>query len=152
MTESSFDTLALVNRFQVKMENDIDLGFWSSVSGLDVTWGLAEYRAGDLGNSRMYFPGATKFTDIVLTRAACADTEKVRAWLSKQSIKASTKKSSGTIMLGSSENVAVMSWELKNVMPLKWAIEKFDASASKVAIETLTLAHEGFLDDETKFG
>jgi phage tail-like protein len=42
-----------------------------------------------------------------------------------------------------------MSWELKGIVPTKWSITGFDASASKVATETLELAHHGFLDDET---
>ncbi|MEU9132735.1 phage tail protein [Kitasatospora sp. NPDC048540] len=148
---TTFDSLGLANRFQVKLDGatNIDLGFWSTVGGLDVTWGLCEYRAGDSGNSRLYYPGSTKYSDIVLTRAACAQSQTVQDWLSQGSL--SLQKWSGTIYLGNTETQAIMTWTLINVMPLKWAIEKFDASASKVAIETLTLAHEGFLKDDTKF-
>jgi phage tail-like protein len=157
MPETNFDTLAVANRFQVTIDdNTIDLGLWSSVSGLDVTWGLCEYRAGDAGNQRWFYPGSTKYSDIQLTRAACADTVTVQTWLSGLSKKSGTQaaRTSGSIKLLSSDLTqgAVASWTLKNVMPLKWAIEKFDASQSKVALETLTLAHEGFLSDETATG
>jgi phage tail-like protein len=143
---SNFDTLALANRFMVVLDT-IDLGYWASVSGLDVQWELCPYRAGDAGNQKIYFPGATKYSDIQLTRAACADSQKVQTWLSQRSCQKSVTKSSGTIYLGASDNTNLMQWQLVNVMPLKWSIDKFDASASKVAIETLTLAHEGFLAD-----
>lgn len=155
---TNFDTLAVANRFQVTIDDGtIDLGLWSSVSGLDVTWGLCEYRAGDAGNARWFYPGSTKYSDIQLTRAACADTMKVQQWLSGLSTaqNGSQKgRTSGTINLLSADlsQSAVANWTLKNVMPLKWAIEKFDASQSKVALETLTLAHEGFLNDETATG
>ncbi|WP_331730317.1 phage tail protein (plasmid) [Kitasatospora sp. NBC_00070] len=146
---TTFDSLALANRFQVVLDGEIDLGYWSTVSGLDVSWTLCEYRAGDAGNSRLFYPGATKYSDVQLTRAACADSQTVQRWLSSGSL--SLQKWSGTIYLGNTEAQSVMTWTLINVMPLKWAIEKFDANASKVAIETLTLVHEGFLADDRKF-
>ncbi|MET7390778.1 phage tail protein [Streptomyces sp. NPDC005529] len=149
---SNLDQLALANRFKVVLEeDDIDLGYWSSVSGLDVSWGLCEYRSGDSGNQRAYFPGATKYSDVVLQRAACQDTVKVQNWLKQCSFTNSRKRFTGVIELGDSENKVIAGWTLVNVMPLKWAVEKFEASASKVAMETLTLVHEGFLGDDTKF-
>jgi len=48
-----------------------DLGSWAKVDGLDVSWDIAEYRAGDGGNYRWYFPGNTKYSNIKLARAAC---------------------------------------------------------------------------------
>ncbi len=66
------------NRFSLTIDGNIDLGFWSSVSGLDVNWSVAEYRAGDTGNAQ---PAPAKYSDIQLARAACADTVKVQAWL-----------------------------------------------------------------------
>ncbi|WP_051942345.1 phage tail protein [Streptacidiphilus rugosus] len=149
---TNFDGLALANRFKVVLDDGkIDLGYWSTAGGLDVSWELCQYRAGDTGNGRTYYPGFTKYSDIVLTRAACLDSQKVRAWLSDKSIKNSIAKSTGEIYLANSEGQMVMSWKLMAVMPLKWAVDKFDASASKVAIETLTLTHEGFLDDSATF-
>ncbi len=49
---------------------------------------------------------------------------------------------------GSDPTTKISTWNLIAVMPLKWAVEKIDASTSVVALETLTLAHEGFLHDE----
>ncbi|MGW6262338.1 phage tail protein [Streptomyces sp. NPDC055085] len=141
-----FDSLALTNRFSVVLDGDINLGYWSSVRGLDVTWNLCEYRSGDAANSRLFYPGSTKYSDIQLSRAACADSQTVQAWLSSCSI--STQKWSGTIYLADSDQQAVISWNLYNLMPLSWKLETpLDASQSKVAIENLTLAHEGFLND-----
>lgn len=147
---ATFDSLALANRFSVVLDGDINLGYWSSVRGLDVTWNLCEYRAGDAANSRLFYPGSTKYSDIQLSRAACADSQTVQQWLTTCSI--STQKWSGTIYLANSEQQAVVSWNLYNVMPLSWKLETpLDASQSKVAIETLSLAHEGFLDDNRTF-
>src|SRR5918912_591031 len=51
--------LGLALRFAVTIDGK-DLGNWSKVEGLDVTWDIAEHRVGDGGNFRYYFPGADK--------------------------------------------------------------------------------------------
>jgi len=139
--------LGLANRFKVKIDNgSYDLGSWAKVDGLDVKWDLAEYRSGDGGNNRWYFPGNTSYSHIKLTRAACEDTKTVKEWLSKTSFTHEVQ--SGTIELLDSEGKPVADWNLRAVMPANWKIEGFDAGASKVAQETLELVHLGFLDDD----
>ena len=72
--------LALANRFTVKVDapGEVDLGSWAKAEGLDVTFDVVEYRAGDCGNERWYAPGFTKYSTVKLTRAVSPDTEKVR--------------------------------------------------------------------------
>lgn len=146
----SDDTLlGLANRFTVVVDGH-DLGSYAKCEGLDVAWEVADYRAGDNGNDHWYFPGVTKYSSIKLTRAACKDSEQVKSWLSETSNK--HKPGTGTITLFDSHSEKVMSWNLRAVMPTKWAITSFEAGASKVAQETLELEHMGFLDDEFKLG
>jgi len=45
----SKESLGLVNRFKVEIGGH-ELGNWSKCEGLDVSWGTADYRAGDAGN------------------------------------------------------------------------------------------------------
>ncbi|HWS47384.1 MAG TPA: phage tail protein [Acidimicrobiia bacterium] len=150
MPLSDTTKIGLANRFKVKIDNGTyDLGSWAKVDGLEVTWDLAEYRAGDGGNNRWYFPGNTKYQTIKLTRAACEDTKKVKEWLTDTSFK--HKPQAGTITLFDSNVEEVMSWDLKAVVPAHWKIEGFDAGASKIAQETLELTHAGFLDDEISY-
>ena len=142
--------LAMANRFTVDISNGkYNLGSWSQVEGLDVKWDLAEYRAGDSGNERWYFPANTHYSVVHLTRAASAESLQVRAWLDSTSFK--WEPQIATVWLHDSSAAKVMSWELKQVMPVRWAITGFDAGASKVATETLELNHRGFLADEMKF-
>ena len=48
MPLSDTTKIGLANRFKVKIDNGTyDLGSWAKVDGLEVTWDLAEYRAGD---------------------------------------------------------------------------------------------------------
>lgn len=140
--------IGLANRFVVSMsgKEEYNLGSWTKADGLDVSWDVAEYRMGDGGNDRLYFPGNTKYTPIRLSRGVSEETEKVKQWLSKNSWEMEVF--AGYIALFSSAATKVTDWNLRDVMPSKWAITTFDAGASSVAIETLELVHRGFLDDE----
>jgi phage tail-like protein len=142
-------TVAMANRFVVYIDKgDYDLGSWSKVQGLDVQWDVAEYRAGDAGNDRWYFPGNTKYQTVKLERAACPDSETVRKWLSETSFKWQAQ--TGAIRLFDANGSRVMEWTLRDVMPTKWSMAGFEAGQSRVALETLELHHRGFLDDEIK--
>ncbi|CRK58383.1 hypothetical protein [Alloactinosynnema sp. L-07] len=154
MALSDASKIGLANRFIVTMSGKeiYNLGSWYKADGLDVTWDVAEYRAGDNGNDRFYYPGNTKYSNVKLTRAVSEETKTVREWLSKNSFE--HEKFVAKIELrGSKQGDAVITdWELRDVMPVKWAIAGFDAGASQVSLETLELAHLGFLEDLIKLG
>jgi phage tail-like protein len=142
--------LGLSNRFKVDVNpGNRSLGSWAKVEGLDVTWEVPDYRAGDQGNFRWLFPGKTTYSNVKLTRSAVKDdTKSVKEWLEENSV--NFKPSEITITLNDAQHKAVMDWTCKNCIVLKWSVQGFDAGASKVALETLEFSHRGFLDDETK--
>jgi phage tail-like protein len=142
--------LGMANRFTVEISNgQYNLGSWAQVDGLDVKWDVAEYRAGDAGNNRWYFPANTHYSVVKLTRAASAESKAVRDWLDSTSFKWQAQ--TATVKLHDSAGKPLdVEWDLKNVMPVRWSITGFDAWASRVATETLELAHLGFLADEMK--
>jgi phage tail-like protein len=139
--------LGMANRFRVKIDNTPwDLGSWAQVDGLDVKWDVAEYRAGDAGNDRWYFPANTHYSVVKLTRAASAESKQVRSWLESTSFKWTPQ--TGKIELLDAASQPVTDWELRHVMPVRWSITGFEAGASRVATETLELAHMGFLQEQ----
>lgn len=146
MPLSDASKLGLANRFSVTMDfAAYDLGSWSRAEGLSVTWHLAEYRAGDAGNARWYFPGSTEYSPVKLTRAASEESKTVKRWLTETSFR--WKPFTGHIVLHGSGGEPILDWTLRHVMPVRWQITGFDAMASQVAVETLELAHQGFLED-----
>ncbi|MFB7056447.1 phage tail protein [Streptomyces vinaceus] len=146
MSFSENTKLALANRFQVELDGGrVLLGSWAQVQGLEVTWKVADYRAGDSGNDRWFFPGFTEYPALKLTRAACTDSVRVKSWLSENSF--GSQATTGTIKLLDPNNQEVIRWDLKSIVPMKWSIVGFEAGTSKVALETLELQHNGFLDD-----
>jgi phage tail-like protein len=140
--------LALANRFKVKViaPNEIDLGSWARAEGLDVTFDVIEYRAGDSWNQRWYSPGMTKYSTVKLSRAVSPQTKDVHKWVSDTA--KSHQPGLMVVTLMDSANAEVFEWEMRSAMPAKWAIAGFDATASKLAVEQLDVVHLGFLDDD----
>jgi phage tail-like protein len=141
--------IGLGNRFFVQASpGNWDLGSWSKVDGLDVTWEVPDYRMGDQWNQRLFAPANTKYTAVKMTRAAeKKDSKTVRDWLAKNSMQHDI---GGWIKieLRDSFNKPVIDWTLRNAVVKKWGLTTMDAGSSTVAIETLEIEHEGFLDDD----
>jgi phage tail-like protein len=147
--------VGLANRFKVTIvPGDHDLGSFQKAEGLDVTWDMPDYRAGDGGNQRWFFPANTKYTSVKLIRAVSDDSMKVREWLTQNSFSFSTQRLDVKIELFDStgKEPAVLFWELHNAQPKKWSINNMDAGASTISVETLEFDHEGFLEDHTTIG
>jgi len=128
-----------------------NLGSWSKVAGLSVKWDLAEHR---VGNSDRYFKfaGVPKFDKLKLSRAAeSAGTTSVKAWLEEVARSGGTAES-GSLQMLTAAGTPVTSWTLKEMFPVTWQISEFDASSSKVAIETLEIVYGGFLTFTYQYG
>jgi phage tail-like protein len=141
--------VSMSHRFVVLLDNSTyDLGTWYRVSGLQVKWKPCEYRVGDKGNQFWVLPGNTEYQNIKLSRAACADSQIVQAWLASTSL--NPVPHSGVIMLMSYGGIPVVHWRLNEFFPISWSIVDLDADQAKPSIETLELAHSGFLYDESE--
>jgi phage tail-like protein len=139
-------SLGMVHHFTVRVDDSsYDLGDWSKASGLTVNWEVCQHRAGDQGNAIWLFPGNTKYETIKLTRAACKDSASVQKWLADTS--KTPKALSGAVALVDAAGDVIVRWPLTQFFPIGWAISEFEAGTSRVATETLTLAHAGFLND-----
>jgi phage tail-like protein len=139
--------VSMSHHYTVLIDNvAYDLGGWSRAGGLQVTWHQLEHREGDQGNYVHYLPGATTYEPITLSRAASAYSRMVQLWLVQTSRFPSPQ--SGTIQLVDCTGVALVQWRLTEFFPISWSIDTFDAAAAKPAIETLKLAHTGFLEDD----
>jgi phage tail-like protein len=101
---------------------------------------------GDQGNQSWIIPGTTKYSNIKLSRAACIQSNVVQMWLAQTSTDPTPL--SGAISLVTMGNlIPLVVWQLNEFFPIAWSISDFDAEQGKPAIETLELAHGGFLFD-----
>jgi phage tail-like protein len=146
LVDGMFNLRGDSSRFRVEFDDgEYDLGAWSRASGLSVKWDLVEYRRGDY-NHVWTAPGIAKYSNISLSRATCTDSQFVQDWLSKTSKE--PKVFSGSIKLLDWMGIPLCEWKLTQFIPIGWKIADFDTKAATVVIETLDLAHTGFLDDD----
>jgi phage tail-like protein len=139
--------VGMSHRFTVLIDNaSYTFGDWSKVTGLTVSWNQIEYRVGDRGNQVWYFPGTTKYEPITLSRAAGPYSRIVQQWLKQTSV--NPQPQSGIVQLVDYVGSPIVQWRLNEFFPIAWSVEQFDAAGAKPAIETLKLAHTGFLPDE----
>jgi phage tail-like protein len=138
------------SRFLVVIDDSkYDLGAWSRVSGLAVTWDAMEYRVGD-STYLWSAPGVRKFSKISLSRATCPDSSLVQEWLAETVKK--PKLYSGCIKLLDWAGLPLCEWRLTSFVPVGWKIADFETKAATIVMETLDLAHTGFLDDDVSLG
>jgi phage tail-like protein len=139
--------IGMGHHFSVIIDNpSYDLGTWSRASGLQVSWNLVEHRVGDQGNQAWIVPGTTKYANIKLSRAACIDSNVVQMWLAQTSTNP-TPLSGAISLVTMGDLIPLVVWQLNEFFPIAWSISDFDAEQGKPAIETLELAHGGFLFD-----
>ena len=151
-TETAAQRSLLAHRFVVSANNcEVDLGSWSKATGLDVTFDLAEYRSGYHANSfRRRLRASFNNGTVTLSRAASSESALVQDWLAQLAQSLDTATLHITLIDDSGEPVA--SWELTGVVPLHWQISAFETGQSKVATETLVIAHEGFVVERSTPG
>ncbi len=157
MALSQTALLGMSMRFQVVVD-DHDLGSWSSCKGLNVTF--KHTKVNELGQHEYssFIPGRAEYSTVVLQRALeKGDWDKTRKYLAKVSAAdwmldtavlggLGGGGSSACIALHDAKLGEVATWTLANVLPAAWKGPALDAAGKQVALETLELCHEGFLD------
>jgi phage tail-like protein len=148
LAEFVFDQVGMTHRFVVQIDDsEYDLGSWARAAGLTVNWAKCEYRLGD-DNDVAFFPGNASYSNIKLSRAACSDSGTVQKWLAATS--QAHVPLSGAIYMVDFAGMPTVTWELKQFFPIAWSIDEFASGGAKPAVETLELAHTGFLHDEAR--
>jgi phage tail-like protein len=145
-TTSDEAKLALACRFDVTIHGH-DLGGWAECSDLSVKFD--DFKVEELGNNGFVrlLPGKCTYTPVRLKRAmTTGNWQNTVDWLAEvQQLPHETQTAS--IILRDAWGNVVATWGLQGVYPLKWTGPSLSASDQKVAIETLELAHEGFLPE-----
>lgn len=150
MSMSVSAMLGLTTRFRVTVDG-VDLGGWAKCSGLAVEFKTQRVKEGGNYESQPILADCLEYPNITLVRAMnAADSNRVQAWLrSKVSgwVNAVSSGGGGTaeITLFDAKVQPVTSWSLRNVYPAKWDGPELSAETFGIAVEKLTLVHEGFL-------
>lgn len=149
LLSSSTFPYGLAMRFQVSVD-DLDLGAWSACKGLKVELTVSRVLQGGNYWYETVLPEQIKYSNVTLERAVHPqDSQAVQAWLQQVATEwhndTSYTPGTATITLLGAYGQEVMSWTLSGVYPISWSGPTLSATDNKVALETLELAHEGFL-------
>ena len=111
-------------------------------SGLDATTEPIEYREGGDNTTVRKLPGRTSYSDITLKRGM-TDSRELWDWF-KQIRDGNVARKNGSIVVYDLANASeVARWNFVRAWPTKWEGPSFNAAGNEIAVETLTLAHEG---------
>jgi phage tail-like protein len=133
-------------RYHLKIQG-IEVARFSECSGLDFETEVFDYKEGGL-NSRLHrFPTRWKFNNLVLKKGIAEDGQPLWDWAESMVKNANTGKfetHTVTITLFDVEGKnPVRTWTYMDAYPIKWAATALTADQNAIAIETLTLAHQG---------
>jgi phage tail-like protein len=136
-------------KFHFELEwGGVRMGF-TEVSGLDFETEVIEYREGNLPTyNKTKQPGLTKFTDVTLKRGIVLDNlEYYEQWVKTAMFQENKEKyrRTVTIKLLNEEHKAIITWTLSKAWPSKIQSTDLKADANEIAIETMTLVHEGLV-------
>lgn len=128
--------------FNFEIDNLIIASF-SEVSGLQAETEIEEYHEGGRNNYVHKLPKVTKFPNLVLKRGITDSTE-LWQW-HKDVINGKIERRNFSLILFDLTGVNQRRWDFTGAYPVKWVGADFKADSNTVAVETLELAHNGYL-------
>jgi phage tail-like protein len=131
-------------RFQVLVDRFGSLGLWTKCEGLGIEYDVLEYKEGGQNGFIHRLPGRAKYANVKLSRPIDKNSTKLAEWLA--SIQGSSTRETAEISVLDPAGEVVATWNLADVFPAKWAGPTLDVAGNQAAIETLELAHNGFIE------
>ena len=128
--------------FLVKIDND-ELGAFNSCEGLGVEVVLEQREEGGNNGFVWQLPTRLKYTNVKFSRPLGPDTVKVAKWFA--SMTSGVSRYTATIVAKSNQDTVVATWSLAGVVPVRWSGPSLNHDSAKVAVETIEIAHHGFL-------
>jgi phage tail-like protein len=129
--------------FEVKAD-DIILGGFNEVSGLDVETETEKFMQGGENTFEQQLPGPAKFPRLVLKRGI-TDASQLWPWYQEVMQGRITRKNVTVSLCDSTGKTTKRTWEFRDAVPVKWVGPQLRAVAGEVAMETLELIHRGLL-------
>ena len=135
-------------RFKIEIEG-VAVARFSEVNGLDFEMEVFDYKEGGLNSSVHRLPGRWKYSNLNLKKGISTDGQALWNWVKGVVQAADTIKLKPYIhmvtvtLLDVSGKKELRTWKYKGAYPIKWAATALSADQNAIAIETLTLAHQG---------
>jgi phage tail-like protein len=130
--------------FHVELDG-VDLGAFKEASGVESETEVIEYKEATEGGKMVIrkVPGAMKWSDITLKRRIDAT---AALWEWRKEVEEGDidkARRTGSIVLYDSRNTEVARWNFRDGWPSKWKGADLNAGDDGVAVEEITITHEG---------
>ena len=129
--------------------DDIEIGRFMEVSGLQVDVEVEEVQEGGENNYVHKLPGRMTWPNIVLKRGVTQN-DSLLTWLNKSSGEGFSAggnklaRKSGAITLIAADGTRLRAWNIDGAFPVKWTGPSFAVTSTDAAVEELEIAHHGF--------
>lgn len=127
--------------FRVEID-DLFVGGFSEVSGLQKETQLEEIREGGVNDHLHRLPRETKYGNLVLKRGL-TDSEVLWKWCQEVGAGIFKRKTIHVILLDREGN-DVWRWSFTDAYPVKWSGAELKGDANGVFFEAVEMAHNGF--------
>jgi phage tail-like protein len=117
---------------------------FTECSGLEFETETLDYPEGGNPYQVHRLPGRVRFGNVVLKRGIAADGERLWQWV-KDVAQGRIAPATLTVSLLSPDGRVSRAWTFLDAYPVAWSASGFSANDNAIAIETLTLAHQGLL-------
>ncbi len=132
----------LVTFTELGFIDPVDVQF-QSVSGLEVSFDTETYREGGENRFTYTLPVRTKYPNLILKRGLFKNSELVK-WCLDSFKNLEIRPANLVVTLLNEHHLPLMSWNIVQAIPLKWAVSELNAERSELAIETLELSYQYF--------
>jgi phage tail-like protein len=134
-------------RFEIEIDGSVVATF-SECSGLGVTVQTEKMEEGGANHTTHKFPGRVDYSNLVLKHGITYTTD-LFDWF-MQVVRGEKVRKQVSIRLfgyeaGGDGLKEMTSWQYLDAFPVKWTGPTLQATSNNVAVETLELAHEGFV-------
>ena len=121
-----------------------DLGLFNSFEGLSWQANVETREEGGNNDFVHKLPGRFTYNNIKLTRPVNSDSKKIAQWFASMQTK--VERTTAQIVAVDTKGNEIAQWGFLGVVPVSWTGPSFSVDGTKVATETLELAHHGFID------
>ena len=132
----------VVSGVSVKLD-DLDLGMWSEVTLGGITLALEPVQEGGSYGTVHQLRGQLQYETIKLSRVVTGGLS-AGAWFRGQAREA--KRMHGEIVVYASDGRPLQRWNFIEAIPIRWAIPTMRSGDLAAIVETLEIAHQGFVD------
>jgi phage tail-like protein len=121
---------------------------FTECGGLDFERDTFDYAEGGMNSHVHRFPGRFKFSNLTLKKGVATDGEAMWKWI-QRAVQAAdigevpTQTVTVALYDLTGQDPPLRIWNFLNAYPVKWSLVALSADQNAIAIETLTLAHQG---------